>query len=80
VACAGGVKIESEMTDDAGEKSRQRLFVRDLVVERASGNVSGTGPGRLTSTRVGGAAAVTMPTAPGTPPAPPAAPSKEAPR
>ena len=69
VACGGGVKIESEMTDDAGEKSRQRLFVRDLVVERASGNVSGTGPGRLTSTRVGSSPALNLPSAPGTPPA-----------
>jgi hypothetical protein len=73
VACGGGVKIESEMTDEAGQQSRQRLFVRDLVVERASGNVSGTGPGRLTSTRVGGSPAVTMPTAPGAPPVRPVA-------
>jgi hypothetical protein len=65
VSCGGGVKLESEMTDDAGEKSRQRLFVRDLVVERASGNVSGTGPGRLTSTRAGGAPALNLPAAPG---------------
>jgi hypothetical protein len=69
VACGGGVRIESDMTDDAGEKSRQRLFVRDLVVERASGNVSGTGPGRLTSTRVGSSPALNLPSAPGTPPA-----------
>jgi len=54
--------------DEAGEKSRQRLFVRDLVVERASGEVSGTGPGRLTSTRVGGSPAVGLPAAPGGPP------------
>jgi hypothetical protein len=68
VACGGGVKIESEMVDDAGEKSRQRLFVRDLVVERASGDVSGTGPGRLTSTRVGGSPALNLPAAPGAAP------------
>jgi hypothetical protein len=68
VACGGGVKIESEAVDEAGEKSRQRLFVRDLVVERASGEVSGTGPGRLTSTRVGGSPAVGLPAAPGGPP------------
>jgi len=68
VACGGGVKIESEMVDDAGEKSRQRLFVRDLVVERASGDVSGTGPGRLTSTRVGGSPALGLPAAPGAAP------------
>lgn len=68
VACGGGVKIESEAVDDAGEKSRQRLFVRDLVVERASGEVSGTGPGRLTSTRMGSSPAVSLPTAPGASP------------
>ncbi|MFM7136964.1 MAG: hypothetical protein ACKO1M_07835, partial [Planctomycetota bacterium] len=74
VACGGGVKVESEMLDDAGEKSRQRLFVRDLVVERASGDVSGTGPGRLTSTRVGSSPALNLPAAPGaTPPARPVA-------
>jgi hypothetical protein len=74
VACGGGVKIESEMLDDAGEKSRQRLFVRDLVVERASGEVSGTGPGRLTSTRVGGSPQLNLPAAPGaTPPVRPVA-------
>ena len=68
VACGGGVKIESDAVDEAGEKSRQRLFVRDLVVERASGEVSGTGPGRLTSTRTGSAPAVSLPAAPGAPP------------
>jgi len=68
VACGGGVKVESEATDEAGEKSRQRLFVRDLVVERASGDVSGTGPGRLTSTRTGSSPAVALPAAPGAPP------------
>lgn len=74
VACGGGVKIESEMIDDAGERSRQRLFVRDLVVERASGDVSGTGPGRLMSTRVGGSPALSLPAAPGaTPPVRPVA-------
>ena len=53
IACGGGVKLESESTDKEGGKSIERLFVRDLVVERASGAVSGTGPGRLTSTRLG---------------------------
>jgi hypothetical protein len=73
VACGGGVKIESEAVDEAGEKSRQRLFVRDLVVERASGEVSGTGPGRLTSTRVGGSPALGLPAAGGPPPVRPVA-------
>ena len=68
VACGGGVKIESDAVDEAGERSRQRLFVRDLVVERASGEVSGTGPGRLTSTRTGSSPAVSLPAAPGAPP------------
>jgi lipopolysaccharide export system protein LptA len=68
VACGGGVKVESEAVDEAGEQSRQRLFVRDLVVERASGEVSGTGPGRLTSTRTGSSPALALPAAPGAPP------------
>ena len=65
VACGGGVKIVSEAVDEAGETSRQQLFVRDLVVERASGDVSGTGPGRLTSTRMGSSPAMGLPAGPG---------------
>ena len=66
IACGSGVKIESESIDDAGERSLQRLYVRDLVIDRASGDVSGTGPGRLTSTRTGQPPALTMPSGPTT--------------
>ena len=75
IACGSGVKIESESIDEAGAKSLQRLFVRDLVIDRASGDVSGTGPGRLTSTRTGQAPALTLPSGPaaGGPPVQPVA-------
>ncbi len=64
IACGSGVKIESESVDDAGERSLQRLYVRDLVIDRSSGDVSGTGPGRLTSTRTGQSPAMSLPTGP----------------
>jgi len=67
IACGSGVRIESETVSETGEKSVERLFVRDLVVERASGAVSGTGPGRLTSTRLGQPPAFTPPAGPGGP-------------
>ncbi|MFM9024229.1 MAG: hypothetical protein ACKON7_02630 [Planctomycetaceae bacterium] len=53
VACGGGVHVESESRGEDGGRSRDRLHARDLVVDRATGDVSGTGPGRLTSTRLG---------------------------
>jgi hypothetical protein len=65
IACGSGVKIESESIDEAGERSLQRLYVRDLVIDRASGDVSGTGPGRLTSTRTGESPSISLPAAPG---------------
>ena len=64
VACGAGVKIHSEQVDEAGEKSTEQLFVRDLVIDRATGDVSGTGPGRLTSTRSGQAPAMSIPAGP----------------
>ncbi len=64
VACGAGVKILSEQLDEAGEKSTEQLFVRDLVIDRATGDVSGTGPGRLTSTRSGQAPAMSIPAGP----------------
>ena len=73
IACGSGVKIESESIDEAGDRSVERLFVRDLVVERASGEVSGTGPGRLTSTRKGQPPAFATPSTPGRPPIAPVA-------
>ncbi|MFM7109038.1 MAG: hypothetical protein ACKOZU_10670 [Planctomycetaceae bacterium] len=53
VACGGGVHVESESTAADGGRSRDRLHARDLVVDRVTGDVTGTGPGRLTSTRFG---------------------------
>jgi lipopolysaccharide export system protein LptA len=73
IACGSGVKIESESIDEAGDRSVERLFVRDLVVERASGEVSGTGPGRLTSTRKGPPRSFATPSTPGSPPITPVA-------
>jgi hypothetical protein len=64
LACGGGVKIDNESVNEAGERSRQRLFVRDLVIDRASGDVSGTGPGRMTSTRAGQGPALGLPQGP----------------
>lgn len=71
IACGSGVKIESESIDEAGDRSVERLFVRDLVVERASGEVSGTGPGRLTSTRKGQSPQFAAPAVPGSTPVTP---------
>jgi len=64
IACGAGVKLESESVDDAGEKSTEQLFVRDLVIDRLSGDVTGSGPGRLTSTRAGQPPQMSMPAGP----------------
>ncbi|MFM8735067.1 MAG: hypothetical protein ACKOC8_07740 [Pirellulales bacterium] len=64
IACGAGVKIESESVDETGQASTEQLFVRDLVVDRASGDVAGTGPGRLTSTRAGQPPAMSIPAGP----------------
>jgi hypothetical protein len=68
VACGGGVRIDSRSTGEDGSKSMEQLFVRDLVLDRATGGFTGSGPGRLTSTREGQAPALAMPTAGGGPP------------
>jgi hypothetical protein len=69
IACGSGVKIESQSAAADGSRSLEKLFVRDLVLDRATGDVSGTGPGRLTSTRFGQGPALAMPAvaAPGQP-------------
>jgi hypothetical protein len=77
IACGSGVRIESQSAAQDGSQSMEQLFVRDLVIDRTTGNVVGTGPGRLTSTRFGQAPAMAMPAAPqgpGAAPAPAAAP------
>ena len=78
IACGSGVRIESESTAQDGGKSVEQLFVRDLVIDRTTGNVTGTGPGRLASTRFGQPPGMSLPTGPQTPgavPAPAAAPA-----
>jgi hypothetical protein len=72
IACGSGVRIESESAAQDGGKSVEQLFVRDLVIDRTTGNVTGTGPGRLTSTRFGQAPAMALPAGPQTPGAAPA--------
>jgi lipopolysaccharide export system protein LptA len=77
IACGSGVRIESQSAAADGSRSLETLIVRDLVLDRATGDVSGTGPGRLTSTRFGQGPALGMPAvaAPGQP-APAAPPSR----
>jgi hypothetical protein len=73
IACGSGVRIESESAAQDGGKSVEQLFVRDLVIDRTTGNVTGTGPGRLASTRFGQPPGMAVPTGPQTPGAVPAA-------
>ncbi len=63
IACGSGVRIESESAAADGGRSVDKLYVRDLVIDRGTGEVSGTGPGRLTSTRFGQPPGMAMPTA-----------------
>jgi hypothetical protein len=53
VACGSGVKIHNVSRTDDGSQSVERLYVRDLVIDRTTGNVAGTGPGRLENVRLG---------------------------
>jgi hypothetical protein len=73
IACGSGVRIESESAAQDGGKSVEQLFVRDLVIDRTTGNVTGTGPGRLASTRFGQPPGMSLPTGPQAPGAVPAA-------
>lgn len=54
VVCGNGVQIASKTETDGQVSSTEHLFVRDLAFDRLTGDVQGTGPGRLTSTRRGG--------------------------
>jgi len=81
IACGSGVRIESESAAQDGAKSVEQLFVRDLVIDRTTGNVTGTGPGRLASTRFGQAPGMALPAGPQAPgaapsPVPPAQPDE----
>jgi hypothetical protein len=80
IACGSGVRIESESAAQDGAKSVEQLFVRDLVIDRTTGNVTGTGPGRLASTRFGQPPGMSLPNGPQAPGAvpPPAAPAAAA--
>jgi hypothetical protein len=53
IACGSGVRIESRSAGQQGGQSVENLHVRDLLIDRVTGDVSGSGPGRLTSTRFG---------------------------
>ena len=53
VACGSGVKIHNVSITEDGSRSVERLYVRDLLVDRVSGNVVGNGPGRLENVRLG---------------------------
>jgi hypothetical protein len=76
IACGSGVRIDSQSAGQDGTRSAEQLFVRDLIIDRTTGDVLGTGPGRLTSTRFGQAPGMAMPaaTGPGAAPAPAAPP------
>jgi hypothetical protein len=63
VACGSKVRIENRSKQEDGGTSVEQLFVRDLVVDRVTGDVTGTGPGRLTSTRHGQPPAMNLPAA-----------------
>lgn len=80
IACGNGVRIESESVAADGGKSVEKLFLRDLLVDRATGEVTGSGPGRLASTRFGAAPGIALPGAGGLPGAAGAAQPTPAPR
>ena len=53
IACGSGVKIHNVSQTDDGSRSVERLYVRDLLIDRVTGNVLGNGPGRLENVRLG---------------------------
>ena len=67
IACGNGVRIESESVAVDGGKSVEKLFLRDLLVDRGTGEVTGSGPGRLASTRFGASPGIALPGAGGLP-------------
>jgi hypothetical protein len=73
IACGSGVKIRNVSTTADGSQSVERLYVRDLVIDRTTGNVVGNGPGRLENVRLGQAPGFDTPAGlagPGQPPPP----------
>ena len=70
IACGNGARIISRTKAAASGQleSHEQLFVRDLFFDRLTGDVRGTGPGRLTSTRRGeGSLPLGTPALPGGP-------------
>ncbi len=63
IGCGGGVRVESESVSAEGQRAVEKLFVRDLMIDRVSGDVSGNGPGRLASTRYGAPPGFAVPAA-----------------
>ena len=61
IGCSGGVRIDNESAGRDAARSVEQLFLRDLVIDRLTGDVAGTGPGRLAVTRLGQPAAPTPP-------------------
>jgi hypothetical protein len=53
VNCAGGVRVDTSSRPEGAERSVERLAIRDLSIDRVSGEIIGNGPGRLTSVRLG---------------------------
>lgn len=82
ITCGNGVRIISRTESEGGGglASHEQLFVRDLFFDRLTGDVRGTGPGRLTSTRNGeGGLPLGTPALPGGPTPPPASPADKKP-
>jgi hypothetical protein len=71
-AGAGAVRIDHETRED-DTRAIQRLHLRDFVLERASGEFVGHGPGRLTVVRNGASPSLTPPAGPVSPVRPVAA-------
>jgi hypothetical protein len=62
ISCGSGVKIHNVTQLEGGSRSVERLYVRDLMIDRATGNVFGNGPGRLENVRLGQAPGFENPT------------------
>ena len=76
IACGSGVKIHNVSGTTDGSRSVERLYVRDLLIDRTTGNVLGNGPGRLENVRLGQAPGFEAPSGlagPGQPSPPPQA-------
>ena len=61
IACGGGVRIDSRSVPENPSPSLDSLVVRDLFIDRVSGAITGSGPGRLSSVRFGQAPSMPAP-------------------